>query len=253
MSIARDGFACQSFRISAYVLGSVVNRIFILSPARSSGERAALIYNPHARFSLARRLHAGEALPIRDIFAFLSGLYFRGKVAYAKTCAQPPRGVKGAWVITSNCGLMDVDTAISLEQLRGFSGSEIDLLNPNYVEPMERDARRLARRLGAKGEVVLLGSISTRKYVEPLLKVFGERLKFPVDFVGRGDMSRGSLLLRAAVAGAELQYSPVFGTTLRGRRPPRLEPRKWKTEELAVWFDGCAQALSSAKVSVRKR
>lgn len=237
----------------SHVLGSVVNRIFILSPARSSGERAALIYNPAARFSLARRLHAGEALPIREIFAFLSGLYFRGKVAYAKTFAQPPRGVKGAWVITSNCGLMDVDKPIKLEQLRAFSDSEIDLLNRNYLEPFERDAKRLARRLGSEGEVVLLGSISTRKYVEPLLKAFGERLKFPMDFVGRGDMSRGSLMLRAAVAGTELQYSAVLGTTLRGKRPARLEPRRWKAKELAVGFDACAQAASSAKVLVRKR
>ena len=53
---------------------------------------------------------------------------------------------------------------------------------------------------------------------------FGERLRFPADFVGRGDMSRGGLLLRAVRAGVELEYTPVATAVVRGRRPPRLEP-----------------------------
>jgi hypothetical protein len=45
------------------------------------------------------------------------------------------------------------------------------------------------------------------------------------DFIGRGDMSRGGLLLRAARAGSELPYPPVQGTPRRGARAPRLPPR----------------------------
>ena len=221
-----------------------MNKVFILSPARTSGERADLIYNPAARFDLARRLHSGEALPIGDIFTFLSGLYFRGKVAYAKTFAGPPARQAGTLVITSNRGLFNVDRTLSLDELRSFSQSEIDLKNPEYVEPLQRDAKRIARKVGNGAEVVLLGSISTKKYVDPLLTIFGERLKFPVEFVGRGDMSRGSLLLRHALAKTELTYVPVEGAILRGKRPPRLEPRRWNSEELRVWFDSCVKAAN---------
>lgn len=72
--------------------------------------------------------------------------------------------------------------------------------------------------------VVLLGSIATGKYADTLLAVLGERLVFPALFVGRGDMSRGGLLLRAVRDGRELDYVPVAGTVRRGRRPPRLAP-----------------------------
>jgi hypothetical protein len=72
--------------------------------------------------------------------------------------------------------------------------------------------------------VVLLGSIATGKYTSALLEVFGRRLLFPAAFVGRGDMSRGGLLLRAARSGEELSYIPVAGATLHGPRPPKLPP-----------------------------
>jgi hypothetical protein len=71
---------------------------------------------------------------------------------------------------------------------------------------------------------VLLGSIASEKYVAVLGSIFGDRLLFPSDFVGRGDMSRGGLLLRAARDGAELAYEPVLGAQRRGKRPPRLTP-----------------------------
>jgi len=35
---------------------------------------------------------------------------------------------------------------------------------------------------------------------------FGDRLRYPVEFVGKGDMSRGSMLLKATAAGVELAY-----------------------------------------------
>jgi hypothetical protein len=72
--------------------------------------------------------------------------------------------------------------------------------------------------------VVLLGSIASPKYVDLLLPVFGEKLMFPPDFVGRGDMSRGGLMLRCVAADTELEYTPVAGAIRHGRRPPKLEP-----------------------------
>lgn len=199
-----------------------MRRVFLLSPARTAGERAKLILNPNAGFALARRLHRGESATIAEIFSFLSGLYFRGKLAYATVFANPPPRVPGALVITSNRGLLPPTTPITLADLRAFAAGGVDHLQESFAVPLERDALKLAARLPPAAEVVLLGSISTRKYTEPLLRVFGERLKFPSAFVGRGDMSRGGLLLRAVAGRQELLYAPVLGAVLRGKRPARL-------------------------------
>ena len=69
---------------------------------------------------------------------------------------------------------------------------------------------------------ILLGSLATEKYVEPLLEIFGERLLVPVDFAGRGDMSRGGLLLRCARSRVELGYIRADRAMRHGPRPPRL-------------------------------
>jgi hypothetical protein len=51
-----------------------------------------------------------------------------------------------------------------------------------------------------------------------------ERLLFPAEFVGRGDMSRGGLMLRCVDQRTELSYVPVQGAMRRGARPPKLPP-----------------------------
>lgn len=183
-----------------------------------------MIFNRNAGFELARRMQGGEAVAIGEIFSFLSGLYFRGKVTYAAAFAKPPKGVPGTLVITSNRGLLPVDTPITLEELRAFASVEIDHLEGLFKGPLKRDALALVEFLPGRSEVVLLGSIGTRKYTETLLEVFGERLKFPFDFVGRGDMSRGGLLLRAVANAKELEYASVLGAVLKGKRPERLGP-----------------------------
>jgi len=220
-----------------------VNRVFLLSPAKSGGERAKLIFNPRAGFDLARRLQRGKVAPISEIFTFLSGLYFRGKMAYARSFARPPRGSPGVLVITTNRGLIDAETPLTLEELAAFATVEIDHTDDRYRGPLERDARKLAKRLGRRGDVVLLGSIGTKKYVDVLVAALGERLKFPLEFVGRGDMSRGGLLLRKAAAGEELEYASVIGAVRRGKRPPRLEPRSWA---------GTPYALSSRRNQLKE-
>ena len=91
----------------------------------------------------------------------------------------------------------------------------------------ERDLADLIVQLPSESRVVLLGSIATGKYVDVLLDNFGDRLLFPGDFVGRGDMSRGGLLLRCAVDRCELSYIPVRGAIRKGKRPPKLEPRRY--------------------------
>src|SRR4029450_12256882 len=100
--------------------------------------------------------------------------------------------------ITPTDGLRPADEPVDVARLRRFATVDIAGDDPRYREPLERDARRRPRGTGAGGEVVLLGSIATGKYIEPLLAALGERLRFPADFVRRGGMSRSGLLLRRA-------------------------------------------------------
>jgi hypothetical protein len=200
-------------------------RIFLLSPAFCGGKRARMVMRDAASFPLAARLRECGA-PVGEVFAFLSGLYFRGKLAYARAFAAPPRGAPGALVITPTRGLVDPGTPVTIADLQEFAEGAVALDDPRYREPLERDARALAATTPGDCAVVLLGSVASGKYVDVLEAIWGERLLFPVDFVGRGDMSRGGLLLRAADDGAELAYAPVAGAVRRGPRPPRLVPRR---------------------------
>jgi hypothetical protein len=198
-------------------------RIFLLSPANCAGSRGKQVVSPRAEFALARELRSEQGARLGELFSFVSGLYFRGKLTYAKRFAAPDSPVdSGIHVITSNAGLRSPDTFITLGAMRAFSGAAIDPANARYRRPLERSARALAAEIGGDCEVVLLGSVASPKYVDILIGIFGERLRFPVDFVGRGDMSRGGLLLRKAREGVELAYVPVAGAVLHGSRPPRL-------------------------------
>ena len=207
------------------------SRVFLLSPANLGGIRAQMMLSARAQFALARQLQSGVGAPLGEIFSFVSGLYFRGKLAYARRFARPPDpsepvAAGGVLVITSNAGLRAVDTPVTMESFRAFAVGEIDLRNAAYRAPLEQSAKALREAIGPECEVVLLGSVASGKYVDLLLPIFGERLMFPPDFVGRGDMSRGGLMLRCVEAGFELPYVPLSGAVRHGQRPPRLEPRR---------------------------
>ena len=159
----------------------------------------------------------------------MSSLYFRGKLTYARAFAQSPADVPGAFVITPCWGLMPPETIVTLSHMQEMAAARIDLAEPRYLEPLMRDAAALLAQVSSDAEVVLLGSIATPKYVEPLLNVFGERLLFPGTFVGRGDMSRGGLLLRCSRAGEQLEYIPVGPAMRTGSRPAKLEPFRKST------------------------
>ena len=195
-------------------------RLFLLSPAHAGGKRARLLLNDTASFALAERLRDPAGVPLGEAFSFVSGLYFRGKVTYARRFARPPAGRPGVYVITATRGLVPEETCVGPDDLREFAGVDIHRDDPRYRAPLERDLASLLALRGA--ELVLLGSIATGKYVDVLLELAGDRLLFPVDFVGRGDMSRGGLLLRAARAGTELEYAPVAGAVRRGPRARKL-------------------------------
>jgi hypothetical protein len=210
------------------------SRVFLLSPAHCGGRRAKQVLSPRSSSVLAERLRSSGGAPLGDLFAFVSGLYFRGKLTYARRFAAPPDPANalvgsGVHVITPNAGLRDPDTLVTAAVIRAFAGADVHQDNAAYRRPLEQSARSLAREIGGDCEVVLLGSVASPKYVSVLLDIFADRLVFPTEFVGRGDMSRGGLLLRRAADGVELDYVPSAGAVLHGARPPKLPPlAQWR-------------------------
>ncbi len=205
-------------------------RVFLLSPARLDGARGKLLFNPVTAFPVAHALRTREGCAIGEVFRFVSGLYFRGKLAYANAFARPPAHAewmrRGTLVITQNRGLVPAETRVCLEHLEAFASTNIHTSEMAFRRPFERDARLVADAIGDGGEAVLLGSIASAKYVDALVSVLGDRLLFPKEFVGRGDMSRGGLLLRCVDAKQELEYIRVKGAIRHGVRPPKLSRRR---------------------------
>ena len=181
-------------------------RIFLLSPANCSGKRAALLLRKNAESPLAQRLRSKDGATIGEVFAFMSSLYFRGKLAYSAAFANPPEGCPGIQVIVPGLGLRPPGTFVDLDGLRAIARVRVDPASRRYLQPLQRDAARLAEQLDPEDAAILLGSIATPKYMEPLREVLGPRLRVPREFIGRGDMSRGSLMLRSAAEGRELTY-----------------------------------------------
>jgi hypothetical protein len=187
--------------------------LFLLSPARCGGPRAEQLMASRTA-ALGAELR-GDGAAIGDVFTWLSALYFRGKLAYAQTFAP-----EHTYVMAAGAGLVPPATRIVARQLRAMG--RVDVASAAFARPLRRDATALREQHGDTARVVLLGSIATGKYSDTLLAVFGTQLVFPAEFVGRGDMSRGGLLLRAARDRSELAYTPVLGATLHGPRPPKL-------------------------------
>ncbi len=201
------------------------SQLFLLSPAYCGGRRAAMLLRPGADWGLAGQLKSGT-LTLGEAFTFLSGLYFRGKLTYAQAFgrAASPQ-VPATLVITPTRGLMPPETLVTADLLREFAGVDVAADDDRYRIPLERDLARVSEQLSAGTRVVLLGSIASDKYVTLLVRALGTRLHYPPSFIGRGDMSRGGLLLRSARALTELEYQVLEASTpRRGQRPPKLDP-----------------------------
>jgi hypothetical protein len=191
-----------------------------------------MILRPQAQFPLARQLR-GDGAPLGEVFAFLSGLYFRGKLAYARAFARP----EDALVITPDRGLLSVDTIVTAGDIAEFGEVDISADDPRYTVPLVCDLKKLD---GA----VLLGSIATAKYVKPIQEILGDKLLVPAEFAGRGDMSRGGLLLRHARAGKELTYEPVTTAARHGPRPARLA--RLNRAQIAIAAKAACQRIFSS-------
>lgn len=191
--------------------------MFLLSPAYCGGRRAGILLNPRSKAATVIELRSGK-MTLGRAFAFMSGLYFRGKLSYAERFGE-------ALVITPTRGLQPPSLPFNLGLLREFAVGDVSLDNPEYRSALERDVTALAQRIGKRSQVVLLGSVASGKYVDVLLPILGTRLRYPAAFIGRGDMSRGGLMLRSAASGVELDYDKLTaGVRPRGPRPPKLDP-----------------------------
>ncbi|MEW6439901.1 MAG: hypothetical protein AB1640_03110 [bacterium] len=185
------------------------HRIFLLSPALCHGERAKLLLGERGKSPLALHLRSGGKAALGEVFTFVSGLYFRAKLAYASAFASPPPHCEGTLVITPDRGLLPPGTMIGLDELRAFAGIDIAHRDPRFLHPFRRDASALAIRAGAGCRIVLLGSLAPRKYLDVLFDGLADRLHYPSDFVGKGDMVRGCILLAAVREMSELPYAPA--------------------------------------------
>ena len=200
-------------------------RIFLLSPASLSGIRGRALLGGRGSAPFWEALRGGGAVPLGEIYAFISSLYFRGKRTYALRFARPSADTICVWVITPTRGLVPEHTPTTLADLEEFAGGAIEPDSQTYLTALRASASRLERRLGPGCELILLGSIASARYLDPLVEIFGTRLSVPETFAGRGDMSRGGLLLRCVDAGEELVYVTAAQATRHGARPPRLARR----------------------------
>src|SRR5690349_16311714 len=120
-----------------------------------------MLLRPEARFELAIQVQIGAA-ELGDVFTFCSGLYFRGKLAYARRFAQPAHRMEGVHIITPGRGLLGPDVRVGVPELRAFAEVDVDAAEPRFTEPLQASVRALLKR--GVDEVVLLGSIATGKY-----------------------------------------------------------------------------------------
>lgn len=193
------------------LLPEMSQRVFLLSPANTSGLRAKQLMSPRAQFPTAQRFRSGEVM-IAEAFAFMSALYFRGKIAYALHFG----GVDNSYVIAPGFGLVPPTWTLDEERMKKMSRTDVDVKNRTYVKTLRDTATKLAETIESDTNVVLLGSVASGKYVDVLLPIFGERLRFPHAFAGLGDMSRGGLMLRAVRANRELEYVTLDKPRHRG-------------------------------------
>jgi hypothetical protein len=215
-----------------------MTRVFLISPANCNGQRAKWVLKRNSRLELAQRLRSGEGVPLGEVFSFLSALYFRGKLAYARAFAQPPPGAPGVLIITPTAGLLRHDLAIQLTKLRGFARVPISKNNALYRRSLLRDVKKLGAQLDPDCEIVLLGSIASGKYLDILTEAVGNRLRIPVDFIGMGDMARGALLLRCVRENRELSYIGV--AEIRAHAPSPRRPIQPAIAVTTAWNERIA-------------
>src|SRR5437867_2406976 len=134
---------------------SVSQTVFLLSPAHCGGRRGQIVLSERATFPLAIQLREFGA-PIGEVFSFLSGLYFRGKLAYGRAFARRAAAPHGVLVIVPGLGLVPPETVVTLAGLGAIAEVGVSPDEPRFRDPLARDAAALARSLSETDSVVLL-------------------------------------------------------------------------------------------------
>src|SRR5688572_24052830 len=112
---------------------------FLLSPAYCAGRRAGILLKAGSTLPIARRLHDGD-LSLAEAFTFMSGLYFRGKIAYARAFGRTETHATAAtWIITPTRGLLQPEQPVTMEMLLEFASVDVDAGDARYRQPLERD------------------------------------------------------------------------------------------------------------------
>ncbi len=199
-------------------------KVFVLSPATTHGAKARVLTATEPRTPSARRLHGAQGMMLGEAFSYLSGLYFRGKLAYARTFATAPPclGGAGIYVITPTDGLLDPDSVLGVADLERFASAAEGSTAGRIA--FERAVQSLERAMGPSCDVVLLGSVGSRKYSDVLEPVLGDRLLFPRRLYNEGQIQRGALLLEHAERGEELEYAPL--ARLRSELGQNRQPKE---------------------------
>src|SRR5438045_9161000 len=122
------------------------SRIFLLSPANCGGPRARQILSPNAKFALAEALRSRRGAMLGDVFMFVSGLYFRGKLTYGLRFAAPPEPGNpvagcGVLIITPTAGLRSPHPLVTLNAMRVFAAGDVHPDDAAYRRPLKRTAR----------------------------------------------------------------------------------------------------------------
>ena len=226
-----------------------------MSPAFSGGKRGQMVMRDAASFPLAQQLRTPEGAPLGDVFSFLSGLYFRGKLGYARAFARPPAGVaRRRCVITPSDGLVLAGrrrVTLDAPARASRAARHRRSTDARYRRPLVRDARGSGRGAGpgVRGRAAgQRGHRQVRGRAARQSSASGSC--FPTDFVGRGDMSRGGLLLRARHGRRELDYGPVAGAVRHGPAPAAA--RRRGDEPAARAPDGAASARRHPAATPRR-
>jgi hypothetical protein len=137
-----------------------------------------MLLREQADFDLAVKLRQGTAT-IGEIYTFMSGLYFRGKMAYAEAFRAAPPGIPPGVVIVPGVGLVPPETAVDVGQLRTVADVPVDEGNHVYRSALLRAARLLDEYAGSACSYVLLGSIASGKYTGRSLRFLASASCFP--------------------------------------------------------------------------
>ena len=115
-----------------------------------------MLLNPGANFELAAKLRAGAAT-LGEVYSFISGLYFRGKVAYSDAFGSAPQDLPPAVVIVQGLGLLPLQTLMTAEKLTAAGAVSIERDHIAYRTALLRDAKAVKSASGASCQFVLLG------------------------------------------------------------------------------------------------